>query len=95
MDELASWLDNHWIDEKVFQMESQDFSVHWVETLYATCWSFAGVFFKFAGSKITNYDNILMAKGLYSKENICRNWARMCAAELWAKVCFLERHKTF
>ena len=49
---LASWLDNHRIDEKVFHMESHDFNVHWVETLYATCWSF-GVFFKFGG-KITN-----------------------------------------
>ena len=43
--------------------------------LYVTYWSFvAGVFLKFGG-KITYNNNILMskAKGLYSKEKICRN----------------------
>ena len=27
----------HQIDEKVFHMELHDFSLHWVESLYATC----------------------------------------------------------
>ena len=47
-------------------MESHDFGVHRVEISYAMCWSFAGVFFKFGG-KLTNYNNILMSKDLYSQ----------------------------
>ena len=92
---LASWLDNHQMNEKVFHMESHDFSVHWVKMLYATCWSL-GIFFKFGGKTTNNIYQIIYwcSKAFFEREYLQILSKNVCFRTLSKSLSFRRDLKT-